>query len=142
MKMDKKPTSLENLPEYLESLKKSGKTGGSIVVDTGQIVTTNERPWFKKVILSLMICVFAVGGITTYSMMSNKQYTVVVDLGKNSTPFLTIPKIVSDSGGEIISVTQKEDETYEVKLTTRKSRRSFLELFCKNKNVKKAKIEN
>ena len=72
--------------------------------------------------------------------MSNQKITVVLDMNKINDPNITIPQIINDSGAELIAVNQKNDSVYEVKLSTKKSKKSLLEWLNKNKNVKNVEI--
>lgn len=128
--------SLEDLPKYLKSLKENGDTGDSNLVGMGTI--ENNKPWFK--ITALLICFILSAAVLTYNLISTQNFTVVADINENSDQ--TIQNIVSDSGGKIVSVKQNEDAIYEIKLDTRKSKRSFLDKFRKNKNVKKAILKD
>jgi len=135
LKMQQKPMSLENLPQYVKNLQETGDTGGSCVVEMGQIVVEKKpRTW-----LAILICIIiSLSTITTYSLMSKQQLTVVVDMDNETNPFQSIPKIISDIGGEVVDVKQNNDSTYEIKISTRKSKSSFLERLRKNKNINKA----
>lgn len=131
-----KPISLENLPEYLKSLK-DGNAGSSPVVDMGQIVTP-KRSFLPQILATLLVfVVLGVSSVATYNVMSTKELTVVVDVANPQ----TIPQIVADSGGEVLAVKQMEGSTYEVKVSTRKSGHKFLEWLRKNRDVKKASLE-
>jgi hypothetical protein len=134
------PMPLENLPDYLNSRKAANL--GSPVVNMGQIIVPKKEPnWSQRMVLAtLMFVVLGVGGLATYDLMSTEQMTVVVDIDSGVDPSL-IPKIVSDSGGEALSVTHTEDSTYEVTVETRKSRSSFLEWLRRNRDVIKAELE-
>ena len=134
--MSNDPMSLEDLPKYLKSLKENGDTGDSNLVGMGTI--ENNKPWFK--ITALLICFILSAAVLTYNLISTQNFTVVADINENSDQ--TIQNIVSDSGGKIVSVKQNEDAIYEIKLDTRKSKRSFLDKFRKNKNVKKAILKD
>ena len=74
-------------------------------------------------------------------MMSTKNITINVDINQSDNPSQTIQKIVSEGGGEVLSIEQSDEDSYQVKVATRKSRRSFLDLFRGNKDVKKAELE-
>lgn len=140
---NKQPMSLENLPEYLKSARENGGSG-SPIVNTGQIVTTGSSStgWFQQAIFVMLTCmILGMGGLMTYTMMSTKNITVNVDINQTANPTQTIEKIVNEGGGEVLSIEQNEDQSYEVKVATRKSRRSFLEWLGKNKDVKKAELE-
>ena len=134
--MSNDPMSLEDLPKYLKSLKENGDTGDSNLVGMG--IIENNKPWFK--ITALLICFILSAAVLTYNLISTQNFTVVADINENSDQ--TIQNIVSDSGGKIVSVKQNEDAIYEIKLDTRKSKRSFLDKFRKNKNVKKAILKD
>lgn len=140
---NKQPMSLEDLPEYLKSQRENGDMGRPNLVGTGQLITKKTfMSWSQQVILAMSLLLLAgAGSMVAYNSMAENQLTVIVDIDKNADPSQTISKIVSDSGGTMLSVKQNEDLTYEVKVSTRKSRHSFLEWFRKNKNVNKASIE-
>lgn len=133
----KKPMDLKNLPKYLNSVK-DDEGSGSPVVGMGQIVTEEPVRWFRNSgIAMLLIVVLTIGGATVYNLNSSQQFTYIVDFDSSQ----SIPKIVTDSGGEIVSVEQNEDSTYKVKVSTRKSKFSFLEWLRNNRSVKKAELE-
>ena len=141
---NKKPMSLENLPEYLKSLKENGGGTGSPIVNTGQIVTNSNSSmgWLQVTVFAMLFCmILGMGGMMTYTMMSTKNIIINVEINQSDNPSQIIQKIVSESGGEVISIEQNEDSSYQVKIATRKSRRSFLDLFRGNKDVKKAELE-
>lgn len=131
MTNDKKPVPLENLSEYLRA-----NPGDVPVVDMGRIIVP-KRSYTSWLTAAAMVMILAVGGMTTYRYMSVKEMTVVVDVHQGASS-QAIAQMVAESGGEIIAVKQTEDSTYEVKVTTRKSRHSFLEWLRKNKDVKMA----
>lgn len=133
------PMSLKNLPEHLKSVREKGDSCESPLVNVGQIVDADVESgfmrWSKKIALAASICmVLAVGGILTYDSMNQNQYTIIVDAHQGA----NISQIVSESGGQIVSINQTNDGTYEVTITSEKSRRSFLEWFRKNRDIRKA----
>lgn len=133
------PMPLENLPGYLRS-NKDENAGSSPVVSMGQIIVP-KSPWPKRVAFAMLMCmVLGTGGIVTYDAMSTNQLTVIVNLDSGVDPSLAMSKIAFDSGGQITSFKQNEDSTYEVKVKTRKSRRSFLEWLRDKKGVEKAEL--
>ena len=125
------PMPLEELPEYLKS-----RTGGSPLVSVGQIVMPKKRSYMKWSLAMVMLVTLGLGGMTTYNAMSTEQLTVVMDVDDPQ----AISQIIADSGGRVLSVKHTEDSTYEVEVTTRKSRLSFLDWLRKNKDVKKAEF--
>lgn len=142
MTQKNQPMPLEDLPEYLKSAK-DGNAGGSNLVNTGQIMTnTSQTNWFSQfAIAALLFLVFGVGGMMTYSVMSTRNITVIVDIHQGADASEVIPRIVSEGGGEVLSVEQRGASTYEIEVKTRKSRSSFLEWLLKNRNVKTAELE-
>ena len=126
--------SLDKLPGYLNSVR-NGDAGGSNVVDMGQIIVPRS-PWPKRIAFSMLAFVALGVGSVTYNAMSTDHFTVVMDADPQS-----ISQIVADSEGQILSVTQKEGSTYEVKVAPRKNGRSFLEWLRKHGHVRKADLE-
>ena len=143
MAHEQNPMSLENLPDYLNT-RHAVSTGGSPVVEMGQLIVEEKRSsWSRFVtvmLLFLVLSVGGVGGVMTYDKMSTQELTVVVDIDQGVDP-QTIPTMVSDSGGKVLSVTKKDSDTYEVKVKTRKDRQTFLEWLLKDRGVKKAVLE-
>lgn len=141
MAKNKNPMSLEDLPEYLKNARQHGE-GGSPVVNTGQIVSTNTSSgsWFQTMALAfLMVITVSLGSFITYNAMSTKNIIINIDVANGNAE--KISKIVTDGGGEVLSMEQKDEDTFEVKVATRKSRRSFLDWLRGNKDVQKAELE-
>lgn len=139
--MEQNPMSLEDLPSYLKSLKEKGETGDCFV-DMGKLESKSIgfSNWTKKIIVFMAVCLFfGTSGMIGYNLNSTNQITVVVDLNEKKNSIESILEMVANSGGEIVDLKQNEDFTYEVKISTRKSKRSFLERLLKNENVKEAK---
>jgi hypothetical protein len=129
---NKPPMNLENLPGYLDSLRKSGKTDEDLVVDMGRIVEPPRSSinWFRPTAFALAFCLFLIVGIS-YNSFSESSVMVVLDNPES------ISEMVSSSGGTIISVKQNSDSSYEVKIDKLKNVKSFIESLRKNKDVKK-----
>ena len=122
---------LENLPEYLKSLKENGGAG-SPLVGMGQILPEKKSYWPQTILAMFMLMTLGIGGMMTYdTVMPQQQFTVIVDM---QNPSQTIPEITSNS--EIIAVEQNTDSTYAVKVSTRKNKHSFLKWLFGNKDVK------
>lgn len=142
-KKDHSPMSLDDLPEYLKSLKENGTVGDSCVVDMGTIIEPKPKSylWLQRIVLAIAVCTIAgTGGMIAYDLNSTKQLTVMVSLNIDADPTKAIPEMIADSGAQILAVTKKEGSSaYEVKVSTRKSRKLFLEWIIKNKNVEEAK---
>jgi len=136
----KGPMPLEDLPEYLKSLQRNGSLGDGMVVDMGTIVSP-RKSWLKAAsYLSVAILFVGISGLMTYNKLSTQNVTVVLH-ANNSDPD-TVSKIVTDGGDHVVSVEQKSDSTYEVKLSTRKSLASLIDLLLKNKDVRKVELED
>jgi len=140
------PMSLENLPGHLKFMKEQGSMEDCLV-DMGRIVMPAKQKsnsfmkWTQRIVLSMASVMALAGiGVITYELTSTQQLTVVVDVTKESDA-RSLAKIVSDDGGKILAVKQTEEFTYEVKVSTRKSRPAFLEWMNKNKHVKKAVLK-
>lgn len=136
--MEQNPMSLEDLPNYLKSLKEKGKAGDCFV-DMGKLESKPVGFWSQKSVI-MAICLFlGTGGMIGYNLTSNNQITVFIDLNNKNNSIESISQMIANSGGEMIDLKQNEDFTYEVKISTRKSRRSFLYRLLKNENIKEAK---
>lgn len=135
-KKNNTPMSLEDLPQYLKSLKENGEIGDCGVVDMGMVVGPKKS--YSKWLAFAALMLFGIGGVIAYDSMSVKQHTIVLDIQDASDPNQMISQIIADSGGQILTVKHNNDSTYEVEINTRKNKRSFLEWLRKNKNVKKA----
>lgn len=97
--------------------------------------------WAQRIVFSLLICLlFGIGGLMVYDLTCTKQVTVRVDIEQGADPFETIPKIVSN-GGRIISVRQADDNTYEIKVVTRKTKQGFLDWLLQSDKVKNAELK-
>lgn len=143
---EQNPMSLENLPAYLKSLKEKGSTGDCLV-DMGRIEEPKKMPkkwlWTQRILFTLAICMIAgTTGLITYDLASRQELTVVVNLNNDANPAQAIPEMVADSGGTVLAVKQHDStSSYEVKVSTRKSRKALLEWLNKNKNVKEVKFK-
>ena len=150
MSNEKKPVSIENLPEYLKSQRENNVSSqnvhdgeGAPVVGMGQIVVPKEESsimkWAEKLVLAVVLFVgFGIGSMIAYDVTTPQQFVVIMD---SSNGISAIPTIVSDSGGEMIDVKQNEDSTYEVEISTYKTKRSFLAWLRENKDVKNVRLK-
>jgi len=125
MNSNQKPMSLENLPAYVKSLKNQGSTGGSCLVEMGVIEQPPSNTWLKRIVAMAFFLTLMFGGLVVYNS-TPQQFTVIVDV-KEDNPMQAISKMVADSDGEVVAVKQKEGSTYEVKVSTRRGKKSFLE---------------
>lgn len=131
------PLPLQDLPEYLKN-HRNGDPNGSPVIGMGQI-TKPRSNLFRNLSLATAACVvLGLSGIATYNLMSPKEVTVVIAANDANPDF--IAGIVSVGGGKVMSVTQTESDTYEVKLSLRRNVNSFLDWLRKNKDVKRVEL--
>lgn len=122
--MSKKPRPLKDLPGYFPQ-KESGNIGDAGVVGMGYIMPPPpaRKSFFKQyqpLVFAMLAFMLLVTG--SFFVNSTKQMTVIVDTNNPQ----MISQIVADGDGEVISVSQKANTVYEVKLQTRKSKNSFL----------------
>jgi hypothetical protein len=129
-----KPMPIEKLPQYLQDHREIGETGP--LVEMGQIIVP-KKPYMKWLAACVMFLALGVGSVATYNLMSAKELTYVVDVDTGT----DISKIIADSQGQILTVKKTEGSTYEIKAAPRKGKHSFLEWLRKNKDVKKAELE-
>jgi hypothetical protein len=132
------PLPLQDLPEYLKN-HHNGDPNGSPVIGMGQIVAPKTN-WLRNLSLATAACVvLGLGGIAAYNLISPKEVTVVIAANDANPDFIV--GIVSVGGGKVMSVTQTETDTYEVKLSLRRNVNSFLDWLRKNKDVKRVELE-
>jgi len=128
---------LQDLPEYLKN-HRNGDPNGSPVIGMGQI-TKPRSNLLRNLSLATAACVvLGLGGIATYNLVVPKEVTVVIAANDVNSDFIT--GIVSVGGGKVMSVTQTESDTYEVKLSLRRNVNSFLDWLRKNKDVKRVEL--
>ena len=130
---NKPPMSLDNLPGYMDSLRKSGKKDEDLVVDMVRITIDPPKSsvnWFQPSLFALAFCLFLIIGVS-YNSLSESSVMIVLDNPES------ILEIVSSSGGSIASVKQNSDSSYEVKIDKLHNVKSFIDNLRKNKDVKK-----
>lgn len=132
----KDPMPIKDLPGYLKSLR--GRIADDApVVDMGRIVS--PRNWFKTISFAAAVCLLVVlGGLTGYNVLSTKSVTVFVK-ADNASP-RSISKIISDGGGQVVSVKQYGESSYEIEISTRKNLSSFIEWLRKNKEINNVEL--
>jgi len=119
-----KPMNLKDLPSYLDGLKEEDRYTTSILVDMGRIESPKSNI-FRNTILFSYFCV-ALFFITFTSM--SQSITLTTNLSAQE-----LSSLVSDNGGRVVSIEQK-DKTYEIKVLTF-WKNSFLERMRKNKDI-------
>lgn len=130
------PLPLQDLPEYLKT-HRNGDPSGSPVIGMGQIVAPRSN-WLRNLSLAAACVLLGLSGIATYNLVTPKEVTVVIAANDVNSDFIT--GIVSVGGGKVMSVTQTESDTYEVKLSLRRNVNSFLDWLRKNKDVKRVEL--
>lgn len=137
--MPNEPMPLRDLPGYLESAKNSSEEEPDMgVVDMGRIVV-KKKSRFPIMPIVMFVAIFIGGiGVMSYNMPAEQNITVVVDVVDPQ----AIPTMFQDSGGEVVSVEHKQDFTYEIKMTTYKTKNSLLEWLRNNRNVRSAKLKD
>lgn len=134
----KNPMSLKNLPEYLKSLKESGVSDDSLVVDMGQVII--ETPYlsiFKRYAIATTAMLFlAIGAYGFYGSL-NKNITIILD----SNNIQTVSKILLDDGVEIVSIEKIKDSSYEIRLKAFKNIKSLVEKLKNNQEIENIDIK-
>jgi hypothetical protein len=129
------PVSLDKLPEYLKNHRNGQEN--SPVVGMGQIVAP-RRKWPQRVIFAAATCMLL--GVVGAGIISWSPKDVTVVIAATDANPDSIANMVSVGGGKVVSVTQTENDTYEVKMSLRRNVNSFLEWLRKNKDVKRAEL--
>jgi hypothetical protein len=121
---------IEKLPDYLES-----KKNNKVIVGMGRIIVPNPYVvWLNRLSAVAALFAFLLVGTVFFNEYRSQDITLVVDvydLDENS-----FKKFISDSGAKIVSLEQKENYTYEVKINTKKDKKNIIEILSKNKFIK------
>lgn len=118
---------LKNLPAYLNSLRSKGEFGDGVVVDMGKIVAPRSNV-LRNTAFAVSICVLL--GLVTFGATSQK-ITVVTNSGISAEE---VYSIVSDNGGQVVSMIKNEDNTYSMRVFSFRLG-SFIEKLRKNKDI-------
>lgn len=141
MTQNNQPLSLEDLPKHLKSVRERGESGNAPVVGMGNIVTPKKRGW-TGILLAVVLCLFVgIGGVGVYNAVTPSQLTVTVDADPTVNP-QAIASIVSESGGEVIAVKQKDGSSYEVTVSTHSGKGRFLDRLRKRLHIRKTSAED
>ena len=139
-----KPMSLEHLPDYIKNMQEHGGSDDCLV-DMGTVIDNrfNYLLWTKRFAFAVVTCIsLGICSFLAYDAIASKEITVLVQINGNIDPVEALPKIVNDSGGKILAVEQKEQSVFEVKVSTRRNKKLFLEWLNKNTSVKSASLQN
>lgn len=117
MKSRKSPMPLSELPEYIRSVRESGQGDDIPVVDMGMIVDSRPRRRWGYALLAVACLVVGTG-------LYMSTDSIVVASGADAR---RVAEIVSDEGGSVFSVSQKEDGTYRVRVFSLGGVRSLVE---------------
>lgn len=130
-----KPLNLKHLPKYLKNLRESNSCDENLVVDMGQIV--NSSPKFSKLYLGVPVLMLLVALALPAAYYFNDSKSAILVFDTDNKDF---SKIISDNGGEVISVKKNENSIYEVKIGKLKDVNSFIERLRKSKEFKKVEL--
>jgi hypothetical protein len=108
---------LSELPEYIRSVRESGQGDDIPVVDMGMIVDSRPRRRWGYALLAVACLVVGTG-------LYMSTDSIVVASGADAR---RVAEIVSDEGGSVFSVSQKEDGTYRVRVFSLGGVRSLVE---------------
>lgn len=121
-----KPMPLEKLPAYLKQIRENGSQETSPIVDMGKIV--ENKPRRRSLAFTTIVCLLlAMSGGLYYSVLSTNNVVLTV----NSNNIEEISKIINDNGGKIISLEERENSEYKLKIKA-KSIKSIIESLRKN----------
>lgn len=123
----KDPISLENLPQHLKNLKESGSFDENLVVDIGVVTPSNNINILKRGGIALVFCLLLFLGFISYDTMQPKN--IMVSLSVED--IQSVPGVVSDMNGEVVSIKKNEDDSYEIVLSIKQN--SFIERLRKIK---------
>jgi len=136
-----KPINLKDLPDYLKNIKENNSYGENVVVDMGNIVVEPAgKNYFSFLAIGLLFILFF-GGLTAYNFSLKNTETIILS-SSNKEDIKTISDILINNGVKIVSIKQKEDDTFEIKFNKLKDLNSFLENLRKNKQLKKIELKN
>ena len=127
------PMPLEDLPEYIKSVRENGQTDAP-VVEMGRIVS---RPaWGRPFAYAVAACIFiALGGVGV-AFTATSEITIRSGAGPRA-----VAEMVSEEGGRVFSVTREENGAYKVRVLTFKKIGPLLERLKKNKDVEDAELD-
>ena len=129
----RKRIPIEDYPAYLKSLQEKGQhgeAGPSPVVGMGRIVDAKpERSYAKWIGAPVLALMLVMGGWFAYDAVSVHEHTIIL---QSQNPAQMISDIESE-GAKVIAVKQTDIFAYEVKVSTRESKRSLLDRLLKRK---------
>lgn len=118
-----KPMPLSELPGYMRSARETGQGDDIPVVDMGTIV--DDRPFLvrnRAMALAAAGCVMLAVGGALFVSASTDSLVIASDADAQR-----VAEIVSNEGGNVFSVSQKEDGTYRVSVFSLRGLGSLLE---------------
>lgn len=124
MKNEQKPMPLEQLPDYINSLKAKGEIA-NCVVDMGMIKPEKTFNWSRPILAFCLILGFSTS-LFTYNLLQPQELIVSVN-----SDIQTIEKIVAeiDNNAKVVDFTKKGNKIHEVKISTKKNKQAFLKSF-------------
>lgn len=117
MSENKRPMPLSELPGYIRSVREGGQGDDVPVVDMGMIVDDRPRRRWAYALLAASLLLVGSG-------LYMSTDSIVVASGADAR---RVAEMVSDEGGSVFSVSQKEDGTYRVRVFSLGGVRSLVE---------------
>lgn len=106
--MPQDPMSLNDLPQYLKSLREKGETGDGKLVGMGEITVPHKKSYWKPIAATLLLLTTVGVGLVTYQIITPQQPPIVADKPNNS-PEISIdnPTITPNVEDEVVPVKEK-----------------------------------
>lgn len=132
MRDQNEPMPLSELSGYIDSVRRSGQGDYVPVVDMGRIV--DDAPAWRRLravryAVGACVLLVAVGFIAVVS--GTERMSIASDAGPKE-----VARIVAEEGGNVFSVSQRENGEYEVRVFSFKGAGSLLERLRRNKEIK------
>ena len=131
----KEPMPLSDLPEYMRAIRNEGQGDYVPVVDMGMIVN-NEKSWLKPIAYATAVCI-AFSFCVVLVLSSTREISIKSDVSS-----VDVVDLVSKNGYNVISVKQKENGDYNLRIFSFSGYKSLIERLRKNKDFKKVEIDN
>lgn len=133
-----RPMPLKDLPAYLNSVREGGQGGYAPVVDVGRIVDPGgSTVWFRRMGHAAAILLLLGAGVLAFGVAGTRNITISSDASDSR----AVADIVREGGGNVFSVTKKDDGTYRVRVFTFRKMGQFLERLRENKEFDRVELE-
>lgn len=130
------PMPLSELSGYIDSVRRSGQGEYVPVVDMGRIV--DDAPaWraLRVVRYAAAACVLLSLGCFLAVAYRTESITIASDADPKA-----VARMVSEEGGSVFSVVQRDDGDYELRVFSFRDSVSLLERLRRNKEIKRAEL--